>query len=137
MGTTIVNRKAKFDFELGDLYVAGLILKGCEIKSVAKGHVDLTSAYVMVSNNKARAFGISIKPIDTIWAKSEPNRPIDLLLNKKELQNLVGETIVVTRLFIVGHKAKIEIAVAKKKKKFDHREREKEKLYDRECRDDN
>lgn len=137
----IKNRKAWFDYELVDKYVAGLVLKGTEIKSIRMGKVTLTDGYCYFdSKEELYAKGIHISPYELgSFYNHESTRERKLLLNKKELKKLLtkknekGLTIVPIRLFVTDRGfAKLEIALAKGKKIHDKRDSIKDKDIKRE-----
>lgn len=136
----IRNKQASFGYELLDTYVAGIMLKGTEIKSVREGKVNLTDGYVYFHNEEAFVKGINISPFkEGTHFNHEAARDRKLLLKKSELTRLKakseekGLTIVATRLFINDRGyAKLEIALARGKKIHDKRESIKERDVRRE-----
>ncbi len=136
----IRNKQASFGYELLDNYVAGIVLKGTEIKSVREGKVNLTDGYVYFNNDEAFVKGINISPFaQGTHYNHEAARDRKLLLKKSELKRLrakseeKGLTIVPTRLFINDRGfAKLEIALARGKKLHDKRESIKEREVKRE-----
>lgn len=137
----IKNKKATFDYELIDKYVAGIVLKGTEIKSIRMGKVNLTDGFCFF-NNSGELFvkGIHISPYELgSFYNHTSDRERKLLLNKKELKKLLekknekGLTIVPIRLFITDRGfAKLEIALARGKKLHDKRYSIKDKDMKRE-----
>lgn len=127
---SITNRKAKFEYELLNIYTAGIQLQGTEIKSLREGNANLTDSYCYIQNGEAWINGMYIAEYDHgSYMNHEPKRLRKLLLNKKEINKLnsafqdVGVTIVPLKLYITDKGwAKIEIALAKGKKLFDKRE---------------
>lgn len=136
----IKNRQASFEFELLDTYIAGLALKGTEIKSIREGKVNLQDGFVYFSHGEAFAKGISISPFSQgTHYNHEAARERKLLMKKNEIEKLrarieeKGLTIVPLRLFINDRGyAKLEIAVARGKKLHDKRASIKEKDVKRE-----
>ncbi len=131
----IKNRRATFDYELLDRYVAGIQLFGTEIKSIRDGKVNLTESYCVFIRGElwVRNMNISTYLFGT-YNNHEPRRDRKLLLNAKELKKLLrgtqetSNTIVPIRLFINDRGlAKMEIALARGKKKYDKRQSLKEK----------
>jgi SsrA-binding protein len=136
----IRNKQAGFEYELLDKYVAGIVLKGTEIKSIREGKVSLQDGYCYLNNGELFAKGININ----VYAQGthynhEATRERKLLLKKEELRRLEGKveekglTLIPTRLFINerGY-AKVEIALARGKKLHDKRDSIKEKDIKRE-----
>ena len=136
----IKNKKASFEYHLLDKYVAGIMLKGTEIKSIRQGKASLQEAYCTFINGELLIKDMHISPYELGTSYNhEPRRERKLLLNKKELDKLEnstkvkGTTIIPTRLFINDRGlAKIEISSAKGKKLYDKREDIKKKDMDRE-----
>jgi len=136
----IKNKKASFEYHLLDKYVAGIMLKGTEIKSLRQGKASLQEAYCTFINGELLIKDMHISPYELGTSYNhEPRRERKLLLNKKELDKLEnstkvkGTTIIPTRLFINDRGlAKIEISSAKGKKLYDKREDIKKKDMDRE-----
>lgn len=125
----IRNKQASFGYEFLDTYVAGIMLKGTEIKSVREGKVNLTDGYVYFNHEEAFVKGINISPFaQGTHYNHEAARDRKLLMKKSELKRLKakseekGLTIVPTRLFINDRGyAKLEIALARGKKLHDKR----------------
>lgn len=131
----IKNKRASFEYQFLDTYIAGIMLTGTEIKSIRQGKVNLQDAYCVFLND-----GLYIKQMhistysEGTYYNHEPLRDRKLLLQKRELNKLNGRlkdqglTIVPVRLFINDRGfAKLEIALAKGKKLYDKREDIKEK----------
>jgi SsrA-binding protein len=136
----IKNKKATFNYEILDKLIAGIVLKGTEIKSIRNGKANLNEAFCAIINNELFIKGMHISPYEFgTHENHEPKAERKLLLNKKELKKWhtktqeKGLTIVPLRLFITdkGY-AKIEIGLAKGKKTHDKREALKKKDSDRE-----
>ena len=136
----IRNRRASYEYELLDKFVAGMVLKGTEIKSIKEGKANLQDGYCYLDRGELFIKGMNI----TAYAQGthynhEPARERKLLLKKSEIRRLEskinekGLTLVPTRLFVNerGY-AKLEIAIARGKKHFDKRQSIKEKDIRRE-----
>ena len=136
----IRNKKASFEYELIEKYIAGIQLSGTEIKSIRNGKVSLNDAYCQFYAGELFAKNVHISEYELGTCNNHPaKRDRKLLLNKKELQKLdrkikeSGYTIIPTRLFINERGlAKMEIALARGKKVYDKRETLKRKDTDRE-----
>lgn len=136
----IRNKKASFDYEFLEKYVAGLALQGTEIKSIREGKVNLQDGYCYFSNGEAFAKGVNISTYSQgTHYNHEPLRARKLLLKKTEIRKLEskveekGLTLVPIRLFINDRGlAKLEIALARGKKTHDKRESIKDKDIKRE-----
>lgn len=136
----VKNRKASFEYELIEKFVAGMRLVGTEIKSIRNGKVNLSDSYCQFYSGELFARNIHISEYEMgTHNNHEAKRDRKLLLNKKELQKLErktkesGLTIVPTRLFVNDRGlAKLEIALARGKKMYDKRETLKQKDSNRE-----
>ena len=127
---SIKNRKATYEFELIERFVAGMVLVGTEIKSIRNGKVNLTDSYGQFINGELYVKNLHIAEYELGTCNNHiAKRDRKLLLNKKELQKLdkkvkeSGLTIVCTKLFVNAKGlAKLEIALARGKKTYDKRE---------------
>ncbi len=136
----IRNKKASFEFQLIDKWVAGLVLQGTEIKSIREGKASLQEAHCYFNRDELFVKSMNITPYaQASHFNHEPLRERKLLLKKKELNKLQtksqekGLTIIPIRLFINAKGlAKMEIALAKGKKLHDKRDSIKEKDLQRE-----
>ncbi len=136
----VKNKRASYEYEFIDTYVAGVVLSGTEIKSIRAGKVSLADSYCYFVNSELYVKNMHVA--DYWWAsfnKHDPKRDRKLLLQKKELKKLEkatkekGMTIVATRLFVAENGfAKICIALARGKKEYDKRNSIKEKDQQRE-----
>ena len=134
----ILNRKARFDYEILEKYEAGIVLTGNEIKSIRKGSCNLKDSYVIVKNNEVFVLNMHISNYDKGVSNLDETRTRKLLLNKKEINKLQGiveikgYTIIPVRLYLKNNIAKLEIAVAKGKHTYDKKEAIKKRDTDRE-----
>jgi len=136
----IRNRQASFEFELLDKYIAGLVLKGTEIKSIREGKVNLQDGFCYFNSGELFVKGINITPYaQGTHYNHEAQRERKLMLKRLELKKLErkveekGLTLVPVRLFINDRGyAKLEIALARGKKMHDKRENIKERDAKRE-----
>lgn len=141
-GVNIKNRKAFYNYEVGEKFTAGIQLLGTEIKSIRNGHATLRDAYCYFNdNNELYVKKLKVELLkDAATNNHDPERVKKLLLNKKEIQNIIKEiekgfVVIVLRLFTNGKGfAKLEIALAKGKKKYDKREAIKKREVDRELK---
>lgn len=137
--TIVLNRKASFDYFIQEQYEAGLILEGWEVKSLRAGKINLSDAHVIIKYGEAFLLGAQIHPLLTASTHSipDPIRTRKLLLNKKELNSLIGSverqgyTIVPLSLYWKRNKVKIKIALAKGKKEHDKRDTIKDREWQR------
>jgi len=131
----IKNKRATFDYELVETFVAGMVLTGTEIKSIRLGKASLVDTYCLFEGGELWVRNMHIAEyFYGTYNNHDARRDRKLLLNKKELQKLTrltketGFTIIPTRLFINEKGlAKLVIAVAKGKKQYDKRQSLKEK----------
>lgn len=129
-GTLATNRRVRFDYHLLDDFEAGLVLKGSEIKSIRDGKIDISNAYVRVTNDEAWLVNAYIAPYQAagVWSQHEPLRERKLLLHRREIEFLRGRieqerlTVVVQRVYIVRGVAKVAISLARGKRHEDRRE---------------
>ena len=136
----IRNKRASFDYEFLETYVAGIVLVGTEIKSIRAGKASLVDAYCYFVGNELFVKGMNVTTYFWgSWGQHEPLRDRKLLLNRRELRHLhqavkeKGLTIVATKLFISDEGyAKLVVALARGKKEFDKRNTIKEKDMRRE-----
>tara|TARA_B100000989_G_scaffold71752_1_gene50277 strand:- start:2163 stop:2630 length:468 start_codon:yes stop_codon:yes gene_type:complete len=133
-----LNRKASFNYFFEDLYEAGIILKGSEIKSVRNGKVNIAESYAIDRDGELFLVNSHISSYkQASFVNHDPIQERKLLLNKKEINKVIGKiqregfTIIPTKMYFKRGKAKIEIAVAKGKKKFDKRQTIKRRDWDR------
>ena len=131
----IKNRKASFEYQFIDTFVAGISLVGTEIKSIRDNKANISDAYCVFIDDELFVKNLHIAEYPNGgYINHEPKRERKLLLNRQELNKILGKvrgkgnSIIPIRLFINEKgKAKLEIALAKGKKIYDKRESIKEK----------
>lgn len=136
----IKNRKASFEYALLDKYIAGIQLKGTEIKSIREGKASIAEAFCFFDKGELYVKGLQITEYTKAsnYYNHEPLRNRKLLLHKREMKKIANSmndnmTIVPLQLFInKGGWAKLEIATAKGKKLYDKRETIKKRELQRE-----
>ncbi|HET6622799.1 MAG TPA: SsrA-binding protein SmpB [Candidatus Saccharimonadales bacterium] len=126
----IVNRRAGYDYQLGDELVVGLELTGPEVRAARDGHLQLKGSYVNISREELWLIGASFSL--KLNEKGGANRTVDdrprrLLARRREIENLAaqrkqGLTIVPLRLLNRGRYIKLVIALGKGKKRYDKRQ---------------
>ena len=124
------NKKARHDFFIEEVYEAGIVLTGTEIKSVRQGKVSIKESFAKIENGEMIIYGMNISPYEQgNRFNVDPLRPRKLLLHKQEIRKLIGYTtqkgltLVPLQMYINEEgRAKIEIAVARGKKLYDKRE---------------
>ncbi len=136
------NKKAFFDYEILEKYMAGVSLKGFEVKSVKSGKASLKGARVVVRGGEAFLIGASISPYQAANTPKDydPERARKLLLTKKEINKIMGKeqekglALPALTLLSKNGKIKLEFAVARGKKKHDKREAIKKKDLQRDLK---
>ena len=134
-----INRKASFNYFFKEIFEAGIVLKGSEIKSVRSGKINIADSYAVDKDGEIFLINSHI-PIykQASYSNHNPYSERKLLLNKKEINKIIGRihedgvTIVPTKMYFKKGKAKLEIAVAKGKKQFDKRLTKKTRDWNRE-----
>jgi SsrA-binding protein len=141
-GETLIvrNKRAGFDYDLGDRFEAGIVLKGSEVKMLRAGKADLTDSFCTVSRGEVFLQGVSIAAMGGAAFGHLPKGARKLLLHRREIQLIglsidrEGMTAVATRLYFKGGRVKVEIALARGKKSYDKRETIKRQDAERETR---
>ena len=134
-----VNRRARHDYFIENTYEAGLVLEGWEVKSLREGGAQLAEAYVHVKDGEGWLVGAHFAPLKTVSThiKANPTRSRKLLLNRQELDRLVGNverkgyTLVPLDLHWHKGRAKLEIGLGKGKKQHDKRAAKKDQDWQR------
>ena len=137
-GDIATNRQAGFRYELLERYECGIQLQGSEVKSMRDGGVQLKDAYAEVRDGEVWLQRMHIAPYKPARENHDPERPRKLLLHKREIERLIGKTaergltLVPTRVYFKGPRAKVEIALGKGKEQKDKRRSIKEREVRRE-----
>jgi SsrA-binding protein len=123
------NRKAYFEYTIDDLYEAGLVLTGTEVKSLRLGKANIADAYARFRDGDIFLLNSNISPYPHAAGENhDPTRPRKLLLHRREMKRLWGKltergyTLIPLKLYFKGEHAKVELGLAKGKKKIDKRE---------------
>ncbi|MCL1983442.1 MAG: SsrA-binding protein SmpB [Clostridiales bacterium] len=124
------NKKARHDYFIEDVYEAGMVLTGTEIKSVRQGKVNIKESYAKIDKSELVIYGMHISPYEQgNRFNVDPLRPRKLLLHKQEIKKLTGLTTVKGLTLVplnvyINEKglAKMELAVARGKKLYDKRD---------------
>lgn len=139
----VVNRRARFDYELGEEIAAGLVLTGPEVRAARDGHVQLKGAFVSLRNDELwlnnASFSLRLNVRGQANTKSVDTSARKLLASRKQIDRFAaakqqGLTIVPTKLLTNGRFIKIVIALGRGKKRYDKRETIKRRDQDRETR---
>ena len=138
-GDVATNRSASFRYHLLEKFECGMELQGSEVKSMRNGAVQLKDAYAAVRDGEVWLHNMHVAPYAPAARENhEPERPRKLLMHKREIERLMGKTrekgltIVPTRLYFKGARAKVEIALARGKDVGDKRQAIKEREMKRE-----
>ena len=126
-GTVLTNRKARHDYSILDVWEAGIVLVGSEVKSLREHHANLQDAYARVDEGEVWLNGMHILPYKFSRGEVDPVRRRKLLLNAHEIDEIArktkerGLTIVPLKVYFKDGRAKVEIGLAKGKKNYDKR----------------
>ncbi len=122
------NKKARHDYAIDDVYEAGLVLQGTEVKSLRQGRASLVDGFVDIDNGEAWLHGVHIPEYSQgTWTNHSARRKRKLLLNRVEIDKIErrvsekGLTVVPLALYFLDGRAKVEIGVGKGKKSWDKR----------------
>ena len=142
-GTKVVaqNRKARHDYEVLEIFEAGLQLKGSEVKSLRAGQVQLRDAYARVDDGEIWVHGVHIAPYShaSSFGVVDPDRTRKLLMHKREIEELGSRTttepltIVPMAIYFKDGRAKMELALARGRKRYDKRHAIAQRDADREA----
>ncbi|HUG89149.1 MAG TPA: SsrA-binding protein SmpB [Actinomycetota bacterium] len=138
--TVATNRRAWHDYEIDDVYEAGIVLTGSEVKSLRGGKASLSEAYGRVSDNEIWLEGLHIPPYaqDSTRREYDPRRPRKLLLRRVEIERLKGKlnergyTLVPLRVYFSHGLAKLEVGVGRGKRRYEKRQAIAEREHKRE-----
>ena len=135
------NRKARYDYTVVETVEAGMVLTGTEIKSIRAGRINLKDGYAHIRNGEVYLINVHIAPYEQgNMFNHEPLRTRKLLMKKKQISRLIGETqsggftLIPLKVYIKNGYAKVLIGLAKGKKKYDKRESIKKKDQEREIK---
>jgi SsrA-binding protein len=127
-GDVATNRQASYRYNLLEKWEAGIELMGSEVKSIRNGGVQIKDAYAALEKGEVWLHNMHIAPYDPAAREGhEPERTRKLLLHRREIERLIGQTqekgltLVPTRVYFKGSRAKVEIALAKGKDHVDKR----------------
>ncbi len=134
-----VNRRARHDYFIEDTLEAGLVLEGWEVKSLRAGNAQLKEGYVNIRNGEAWLIGAHFSPLKTVSThiKPDPTRSRKLLLNRGELDRLIGAVerkgyaLVPLDLHWKKGRAKLNVGLARGKKQHDKRAAAKDRDWQR------
>jgi SsrA-binding protein len=140
---SVLNRRARFDYTLGEEIVAGLSLTGQEVRAARDGHIQLRGSFVSIKDNELwlnnASFSLKLNEKGNPSARTIDTSPRKLLVKRKQIDTLIaskqqGITIVPTKLITQGRFIKLVIALGKGKKNYDKRETIKRRDQDRDTK---
>ena len=134
------NRKARHDYHIEDVFEAGLVLTGTEVKSLRAGRASLVDGFATVSGGEIWLEGVHIPEYSLgTWTNHEPRRRRKLLLHRVEIDRLAAETrekgltLVPLALYFTDGRAKVELGLARGKRNYDKRQALRERQDRREA----
>ena len=134
------NKKARHDYVIEDVYEAGIVLSGTEVKALRQGRASLVDGYATIDRGEAWLENVHIPEyFQGTWNNHSPRRRRKLLLHREEILRLdsksreKGHTLVPLSLYFLDGRAKVEIALARGKKEYDKRQTLREKQDMREA----
>jgi len=135
------NRKARHDYTVLDVFEAGVVLTGTEVKSLRAGRASLVDGFATIDGGEVFLHHVHIPEYEQgSWTNHEPRRVRKLLLHRGEIQRLVGKTkesgltLVPLSLYFSSGKVKVELALARGKRSYDKRQDLARRDADREVR---
>ena len=138
-GDVATNRQARFKYHLLETWETGIALQGSEVKSLREGKVNLKDSYALVKDREVWLHNCHIAPYEPAAREGhDPERPRKLLMHRREIERLIGKTaergltLVPTRIYFSGPRAKVELALARGKEHRDKREAIRERDQQRE-----
>lgn len=139
----IINRRARYDYDIIETFEAGIVLTGPEVKSLRGGHGSLEGAYVKLVGDEAFLINARISPY--AYARQDdydPKKTRKLLLHRKEITSLVNKmdtknlTLIPVSWYTIGPRIKLEVGLARGKKQYEKREAKKKADMKRELEED-
>ncbi len=122
------NRRARHDYHIEDVYEAGLVLTGTEVKSLRAGRASLAEGFGQIADGEVWLHNVHIPEYTQgTWTNHEPRRIRKLLMHRKEIDRLSRETaergltLIPLSLYFSDGKAKVELALARGKRTYDKR----------------
>lgn len=141
--TIAQNKKARHDYFVEDVYEAGLVLTGTEVKSLREGRASLVDGFAQIRDAEVWLYNVHIPEYNQgTWNNHAPRRMRKLLLHRQEIQKLIGKskesglTLIPLALYFKDGKAKVELGLARGKKDYDKRQTLLEKQMKREAERD-
>ena len=133
------NKKAGFDYEILEKFEAGMVLFGQEVKSIKTGHINLSGSYITLMSGEPFLVGVKVPPYQPNNAGGgyKEERQRKLLLNKKEIDYLIGRTktksfsLIPLKIYEKNGRIKLEFGLAKGKKQYNKKEKIKKRDVER------
>lgn len=123
------NKKARHDYFIEETFEAGIVLVGTEVKSIRQGKVSIRESYCAIENGEVFVYGMHVTPYEHgSYFNLDPVRKRKLLLHKRQIKKLIGQTqvkgytLIPLSIYLVRGLVKVELALAKGKKLYDKRE---------------
>jgi SsrA-binding protein len=127
-GDVVTNRRARHKFQFVETMEAGIVLTGSEVKALRGGQAQMTDSYAVVDDGEVWLRKLHIPPYEFAAVDAhQADRPRKLLLHRDEIERLIGKTaqkgltLVPTRIYFKGARAKVELALARGKEGRDRR----------------
>ncbi|MDX6594739.1 MAG: SsrA-binding protein [Solirubrobacterales bacterium] len=127
-GDVVSNRRARHKFQWVETMEAGIVLTGSEVKSLRGGKAQMTDSYAVVEDGEVWLRKLHVPPYEFADVDAhDPERPRKLLLHRDEIERLIGKTaqkgltLIPTRIYFKGPRAKVELALARGKEGRDRR----------------
>lgn len=142
----VTNKKARFQYEIIEVFEAGLVLHGTEVKSLRLGKANFLDSYATIKNGEVFLYNMHISPYEqgNIF-NHEPDRVRKLLLHKQEIKRLTGKvvekgmTLVPLKIYFKNGRAKVELGLARGKSLVDRRKdiarRDEQRMIEREFKE--
>lgn len=137
--TVATNRRARYNFEIGETFEAGIMLTGPEVKSLRLGRASLTDSFARVREGEVWLEGLHIPPYENADQRGyHPTRPRKLLLHRGEIERLLGRTaergltLVPMKVYFTRGLAKVQLGLGKGKREYEKRQRIAEREQRRE-----
>jgi len=134
------NRKALFNYQIVEKYIAGVVLYGYEVKAIREGNVNFEGSYIKVDHDEVYILNLYVgrySKQSKNKGETDPKRPRKLILNKKEIEEIQreisqkGKTAVPLALILRNNKVKLELAIVKGKKEFEKKQTAKDRQVKR------
>ena len=137
----IINKKARYQYQILDKWEVGIVLKGSEVKSIREGRVNFGDSFARLKGGEIFLYNLHITPYVFAYERDyDPKRERKLLLHKAQIRKLIGTltqkglTLIPLSIYLKKGKVKVEIGLARGKRLYDKRRKLKEKAVDQEVK---